>query len=177
MSALATTLATGFSLAAFGRLAATDPKRRRAFRLPPRDGRRPGLLWSAALLPGVLVPVWSGAGGFFVWFGAVSVAGWVVAAVSPERNLALRARAGAFADRAGASLGSALAAAQRAARWVKGVTSGVVAAFARPTPPAHADLERRLRELEAEVAALRASAASREGSSAAATVIELAGRR
>jgi hypothetical protein len=56
VSALATCIAVGASLAVLGQLAATDPKRRRAFRLPPPERRRAELLWTAALLPGALLP-------------------------------------------------------------------------------------------------------------------------
>ncbi|MBP7001367.1 hypothetical protein [Amaricoccus sp.] len=176
MSALATMIATGVSLVAIGRLAAADPKRRRAFRLPPAGRRRPGLAWTAALLPGVLLPFWSGAGGFFVWLGAVTVAGWVVAAVSPDRRLALRAQAGALLDRLAAALAPARAALRRAAGRLRRATSGAAAGFARPSTPGYAELERRLRELEAEVAALRAAAGA-GAPPPGATVIELAGRR
>ena len=55
------------SLAALGYLAATDPKRRRAFRLPDPAPAPAGLGWAAVLLPGFCVPVWAGAAGFFVW--------------------------------------------------------------------------------------------------------------
>ena len=50
-----------------------------------------------SLLPGVLVPAWSGGGGFLIWFGATTVAGWGLAATSPPRAAAWRARAEAAA--------------------------------------------------------------------------------
>ena len=90
MSLLATLAAISLSLAALGYLAATDPKRRRAFRLPPPYRRRAGAAWAAALGPGLLLPYWSGGAGFFVWLGAASVAGWILAAVSPVRSAAMR---------------------------------------------------------------------------------------
>ena len=74
----------------FAYLAATDPKRRRAFRLPDPAPRRPAAGWAAVLLPGFLVPVWAGGGGFFVWLGASSVLGWTIAAASPQRTASIR---------------------------------------------------------------------------------------
>lgn len=90
MSILATILAVAVSLAAIGRLAATDPKRRRSFRLPALDApRRPKLLWGAALGPGALLLIAGSGSGFAIWLGAVSVAGWAVAAVPPTRTAPL----------------------------------------------------------------------------------------
>jgi hypothetical protein len=83
---VATAAAVGVSLAALAHLAATNPKRRRAFKLPESAPRRPHVAWAAVLLPGLLVPVWADASGFFVWVGASSVLGWVIAAVSPYRT-------------------------------------------------------------------------------------------
>lgn len=140
MSLLATAAAVGVSLGALGHLAATDPKRRRSFRLPPAGSRRAGLAWAAALLPGLLVPVWSGAAGFFAWLGAVTVAGWWLAATAPGRGEALlrrvEARVGVAALRARNGF-AAIAGQFRARR-------GRVAAMAA-----------RISELEAEVEALR----------------------
>ena len=90
MSVLATLMAIAVSLAGFAHLAGTDPKRRRAFRLPDPAPRRPAVGWAAVLLPGFLVPVWAGAAGFFVWLGASSVLGWTIAAASPHRTASIR---------------------------------------------------------------------------------------
>lgn len=174
MSAAATTAATAVSLVALGRLAAGDPKRRRAFRLPAQENRRAGLLWAAALAPGLLVPFWSGAAGFFVWLGAVSVFGWVAAAISPDRNLALRMRLAEGFGRAAGAVAPALAAGRRAVGRIRRAGGTALARPAAAVPAGYAELERRVRELEAEVAALRAAAAEAEPG---ATVIELAGRR
>jgi hypothetical protein len=87
-------LATGVSLAGLGWLAATDPKRRRAFRLPRPERRRAAWGWTGVLAPGALAAALGGAGGFLVWFGATSAAGWAVAALPPGRaaELAREAR-------------------------------------------------------------------------------------
>ena len=90
MSGLATLMAIAVSLAGFAHLAGTDPKPRRAFRLPDPAPRRPAVGWAAVLLPGFLVPVWAGAAGFFVWLGASSVLGWTIAAASPHRTASIR---------------------------------------------------------------------------------------
>lgn len=153
MSALATLGGVGVSLAAFGYLAATDPKRRRVFRLAPATRRRPRLAWAIALLPGLALPVIGGAGAFFVWLGAVSVAGWAVAAVSPTRaaDWAHRLREASVALRRAAA--PIFGDAERRAR--------AAVASLRPAPRVSpiADLERRVAELEAEVARLRGGSA------------------
>ena len=175
MSALATLGGTGVSLAALGYLAATDPKRRRAFRLPTAKRRRAGLAWAAALLAGALVPVWSGGGGFLIWFGATTVTGWGLAAISPERvsawRLHVETAVAAFAARS-APIAVAL---ERTGRRVAGATAAL-----RPRQGSDRidALEQRVAELEAEVVALRRHApteAHNEG-----VVVELArpvGRR
>jgi hypothetical protein len=82
---LAVLLATVASLAGLGYLAATNPKRRSAFRLPPPERRRAGWGWAAVLAPGLFAAGLGGAGGLFIWFGATSAAGWAIAAVPPGR--------------------------------------------------------------------------------------------
>jgi hypothetical protein len=57
VTALAIVAALGVSLAGLAHLAATDPKRRRAFRLPESAPPRSGAAWAAVLLPGLLVPI------------------------------------------------------------------------------------------------------------------------
>lgn len=134
MTVAVTLAGTAVSLAGLGYLAATDPKRRRAFRLPPVAKRRPRLGWAAALVPGALVAALAGAGSFFVWFGAVTVVGWTLAATRPEAAEATRRALAAAAGRLGERL----------------------AALRRPASPDRvAALEARLAALEAEVAALR----------------------
>lgn len=86
MSGLATAAAVGVTLAAIGRLAATDPKRRRAFALAPFDGRRhAATLVALALGPGVVLLGGGFGAGFLIWLGATTVAGWAIAAASPQR--------------------------------------------------------------------------------------------
>ena len=151
----ATVAGTAVSLAALGHLAATDPKRRRAFRLPPAPGGRPGLAWAAVLLPGGAVASLAGGGGFLVWFGAVTVAGWAIAARRPQRaeraGHALAA-AGARLRRAGAAFGRRLEA-----------VAGRIAAL-HPAPGLRTPRRDRIALLEAQVAALEAElAALRDG--------------
>lgn len=93
MSAIATLAATAVSGGGLAYLAATDGKRRRAFRLPPAGPRRGAAAWAAVLLPGVVLPVWSGAAGFFVWLGATAVLGWAIGATAPGRIADLHGQA------------------------------------------------------------------------------------
>lgn len=183
MSAAVTIVGLCVSLAALAWIAAGDPKRLRAFRRPVTERRGVGLAWALALAPAVAVPVWGGAGGFFVWLGALTVAGWVLAAVSPDRAAAARASAAGAAERLAAAVGPVAARARGA--WLRLRRAGAASArslsgrsLAAPGDR-HAEMERRLRELEAEVAALRRAAAA-VAVSAGAEVIELsrpAGRR
>lgn len=150
---LAATLAVAVSLAGIAYLTATDPKRRRTFHRPRVEGRRARAGWAAVVLPGLLVPVWGGGAGFVIWLGTVSVVGWVVAAVSPERSAGLRRT---LLERAAALRGRlprfpAERGAQAMAR--------LGAALARP---GRADLEARIAELEAEVARLGRQLAARD---------------
>ena len=134
VSALWTLAATATSLGAIGCLAATDPKRRRAFRLPAAQRGHRGATWAAVLAPGAMLSLLGGAGGVFIWFGATSVAGWALASTSPTRLAGLRQR-----------LGVATAAA----------FGGLADAAARPLAQRVGELEGRVRALEYEVAILR----------------------
>ncbi len=142
MSVLATIVAIVVSLAGFAHLAGTDPKRRRAFRLPDPAPRRPAAGWAAVLLPGFLVPVWAGAAGFFVWFGASSVLGWTIAAASPQRTASIRQATHDLLLRVRGRLEPLL---QAGRSWRTSLR--------RPRQPT---LEQRVRGLELEVAALKA---------------------
>jgi len=95
----ATFAAIAASLAGVGYLAGTDPKRRRAFRLPPAARSSPRLGWALVLAPGVLLPFAAGGAGFTVWIGAVSVVGWAIAALPPERTARVGRHYAAFVDR------------------------------------------------------------------------------
>lgn len=170
MSVGATLLAVGVSLGAIAALSVTDAKRRRAFRLPPVERRRGGLLWGLVLAPGILLPFASGAAGFVIWTGAVTVAGWVVAALPPGRvtGWGRRVRAALPGQRLGAT----------AAAWAR---AGIARLPAGPAArPLDDGLEGRIRALEADVAALRlqilapAPAPEEEGG---ARVVGLSGRR
>ena len=168
MIVAATVAGMAMSLVALGHLAATDPKRRRAFRLPPAPGGHPGLAWAAVLLPGGAVAWLAGGGGLLVWFGAVTVAGWAIAALRSQRAERARhalAAAGARLRRAGAAFGPRLEAA-----------AGRVAAL-RPATGLRTPRRERVALLEAQVAALEAElAALRDGPVAAeidAVVVEL----
>jgi hypothetical protein len=155
---LATLAAVGVSLAALAHLAATDPKRRRAFRLPEPGPRRPGVVWAAALLPGLLLPVSAGAGGFFVWLGAVAVLGWAIAALSPNRSAILGQLTHDLLLKTRAGLEPLLRSAGEG--WRRALR-----------PPQDRALAQRVRELEAEVAVLKARLTIAAGS--ADVVVEL----
>jgi len=134
----ATLAAIAVSLAGVGYLAGTDPKRRRAFRLPPAARSSPRLGWALVLAPGVLLPFAAGGAGFTVWIGAVSVVGWAIAALPPERTARVGRRCAGLVDR--------------------------LAGF-RLRPPAHdrlAALEARIRALEAQLAAAHPAANGHE---------------
>lgn len=128
MSLIGVIACTGASLAALAALSATDPKRRRAFRLPAlaaAPDRR--LLWTAALAPGALAAFVGGGGGLLLWFGASTVGGWVLAALSPDRT-------------------------ERLAQRVANALPRLPRPAGRPTADA---LERRVATLEVELTALR----------------------
>lgn len=95
----ATVSAIAVSLAGLAYLTGSDPKRRRAFRLPPAAAAHPRIGWAAVLLPGLVLPFVAGGGGFTVWIGAVSVIGWAIAALPPERTALVVRRCAALADR------------------------------------------------------------------------------
>jgi hypothetical protein len=86
--------AVAVSLACIAYLAAGNAKRRRVFGLPPlvRPRSQTGLAGSGVLAPAVFL-LYAGDGAAFVaWCGAVSVAGWAIAAASPAQATALGRR-------------------------------------------------------------------------------------
>src|SRR3546814_11734479 len=86
MSALATVAAIAVTIGGVGRLAATDPKRRRSFDLPPYQGRRRvTLAVTAVFLPGMLLLIFGTGADFVGWLGAIFVAGWAFEAVPSAR--------------------------------------------------------------------------------------------
>jgi hypothetical protein len=162
---------TAVSFAAIGYLAATDPKRRSAFRLPPVPRRHPRLAWTALLVPGLAVAGLAGGGGFLAWFGAVTVVGWAVAAVRPDGSGTLGL---ALADGLARLRDLSAEAVQRlraiAARLVALRPALLARASTARDPDRVAALEARVSALEAELAALRGAAAAER---ADAVIVEL----
>lgn len=169
MSAIATLAATGASLAALGWLAATDPKRRRAFRLSlaPVQPRARNAAWALALLPGALVPLASGGAGFVLWLGAVSVAGWGLAAMPPDDSLT-RLRSAALE-----ALRERLA---RLAARLGGHTRALRARLPAPAAKPEGDAAARIARLEARVSELEAELMARRATSRSAATVEHATR-
>lgn len=88
IGAAATVLAAFASAARLAILAAEDPKRRRAHGLPaaaPPRRRADALALALVAVPGLGLALLGDAAGFPRWLGAVSVAGWAVAATPPAR--------------------------------------------------------------------------------------------
>jgi len=153
VTALAAIVATVVSLAALAYLAATDPKRRRVFRVAPFAGRRlVGPALAAVFLPGVLLLAFANGAGFIVWLGALSVAGWGVAALSPAQATHLRA----WTKTVTAALGDGFAVStERAFAGAAALARSIRAAGGMPRRIAA--LEARISALEAELAAIRES--------------------
>lgn len=77
-------LAVAATTAALAYLAATDPKRRRAFGLAPwHRPRHATVAWSIALGVGPILLAAGTASDVVVWLGAITVIGWGIAAVNP----------------------------------------------------------------------------------------------
>ncbi|ORE85905.1 hypothetical protein ATO7_11448 [Oceanococcus atlanticus] len=83
-------LAALISIVPLWLLAGGDPKRLRATRqrerAPHGRGMRMGL-FGLALLPGLVLVVVAGAAAVLIWFGAVTVAGWLIAETRAPRSL------------------------------------------------------------------------------------------
>jgi hypothetical protein len=164
---------TATSLAALGYLAATDPKRRRSFRLPAPGRRHPGAAWIAALAPGALVGAVGGAGAFFVWFGATSVLGWGIAASPPDTTAGRTIRL----ERQREALARWAARAQAAVLPVRDWALALAHRLGASRSATVAALECRVRQLEQEVAELRGALAAtrqRQRQSDEDVVVELA---
>jgi len=99
MSGIWTLLAVGASLAAVARLAASDPKRRRVFGLPPTGRpRRARLLLGMALAPCAALAWLGTTADVVIWCGAVTTLGWFLVAIPPATQLSMaQAASGALA--------------------------------------------------------------------------------
>ena len=142
MTVLVTLGALAVSLAALSWLATTDAKRRRVFSLEPVE-RDLWQVWCALILvsvPGVLLLVAGNGAAFTVWIAAVTVLGWVLAAVTPDRIATVRSIIGRGAT-------AALRVLNAATGWIIAVGT---------LPGRIADLEHRVVDLEAELARDRA---------------------
>lgn len=85
MTAVLPLSAVAVTLLGLAYLTATDPKRRRAFKLPPH--RRLVLpAFVLVLAPGVVLLVFGQGAAFVMWLGAVTVLGWLVAARAPAAH-------------------------------------------------------------------------------------------
>lgn len=83
MTVPVTLAAVAVTLLALAHLTATDPKRRRAFKLPPPRRR---FAWPAgvlALAPGAALLAAGAGAAFVIWLGAITVLGWLIAARTP----------------------------------------------------------------------------------------------
>lgn len=147
-------------VAAIVRLAWTDPKRRRVFGLDAYEGpRRVWLLLLVLVAPGALLLAAGDAAGFTIWIGALTVLGWAVAALSPDRSAAVAA---GIRRRAGGAGGAVVAVRSALARGVRTVREAWHTL--RHAPTRLAALERRVAELEAEAAGRTRRGEPEEGS-------------
>lgn len=161
VSVLASTAAIAVTLAGIGRLAATDPKRRRSFGMQPfRGNRQVVLALTAVFMPGVLLLAIGSGADFIAWLGAICVAGWAVAAVSPWRVASAWRWMAAVAAAPHRLLVSAVAGVRRLAAAVlpRSARAGIpgrdpVGAADDGTVARIAELERRVAQLEAALAA------------------------
>ena len=83
MTTTLTLAAVAVSLAGLVYLAATDPKRRRAFNLPPCSRRLALFAWIVVFAPGAALLAAEQTAAFVIWLGAGTIAGWLVAAKAP----------------------------------------------------------------------------------------------
>lgn len=162
MSALASTAAIAVTLAGIGRLAATDPKRRRSFGLQPFRGNRQVVLALAAVfMPGVLLLAIGSGADFVGWLGAICVAGWAVAAVSPWRVVSAGHWLAGIAAAPRRLLVSAIAGGRRLAAAVlprRPVAAGIPGRH--PESAADDDMLCRIAELETRVGQMEAALAA-----------------
>lgn len=86
------------SLLGIAYLAVTNPKRRRAFDQTELTTR--AWVWparAAVLIPLAFLTFTANWSGLSIWAGTVTVIGWIIAAISPERSLAVKQCAFSFA--------------------------------------------------------------------------------
>lgn len=147
MTVLATLVATLLSIAALAYLAATDAKRRRVFGYAPFPGRRH--VWPAlavTFLPAPALLAFGNSAGLIVWLGAITVAGWGVAALTPTQARRLHTGVGSAAGRVGRGLSVT---AKRS--FSRAIAAGSRLADIAQMPDRIATLEARVVALEAEL--------------------------
>ncbi|MEM6355030.1 MAG: hypothetical protein AAF844_05020 [Pseudomonadota bacterium] len=141
------------SVSALVYMRATDAKRRRVFGLKPRPRRFPLLVRGALWLPAIALIALGNVAALLIWMGAVTVAGWGIAAVTPamvdaasEATVAYRAALRAKTQHLGTLARQAFA----LGKW----RLGVLLSSERPgrSDDRVAALEARIAELEAELA-------------------------
>lgn len=80
-----TVLALVVSLAAMCYLRNSDPKRRRAHRLPAwQQKRHPSVAWLLSITPGLVLLGLEVYPAFIMWFAAYSLMGWLIALPRPK---------------------------------------------------------------------------------------------
>lgn len=85
MTVILTLAAIAISALAAAHLAFHDPKRRRAFSEPPREGSpRRAEAWTLTYLPGVVFLVFDQWTAFMMWIGGAPLVSWVLVAQSPQ---------------------------------------------------------------------------------------------
>ncbi|MEP3114652.1 hypothetical protein [Nisaea sp.] len=85
MTVILTLAAIAISALAAAHLAYHDPKRRRAFSEPPREGRpRRAEAWTLIYLPGVVFLVFDQWTAFMMWIGGAPLVSWLLVAQSPQ---------------------------------------------------------------------------------------------
>lgn len=85
MTVILTLAAIAISALAAAHLAYHDPKRRRAFSEPPREGRpRRAEAWTLIYLPGMVFLVFDQWTAFMMWIGGAPLVSWLLVAQSPQ---------------------------------------------------------------------------------------------
>ncbi|MEM7508379.1 MAG: hypothetical protein AAF415_16725 [Pseudomonadota bacterium] len=168
MIALLTLLALTVSSAGIAYLAATDPKRRRAFRQVELTApRRTVLARIAVFAPGVALVTLGSAGPVVIWAGALTVFGWAIAALSPLHIASIRALSTRVFGRLEQRLSRVRAA------WAEARLNASTAVATRLAVRDPADRER-IAALEKRVAALEAQLAAESPPTAEPTPIAIA---